>query len=63
MYNIFNILNFCHNVVTTYKYKIACISLQTTTYTNAQVVFIQFTQVSNDFLKFSIMLLIYCLQV
>jgi len=64
MYNIFNILNFCHNVVTKYKYKFACISLQITTYTNTQVVFIQFSQVSNELVFiFSVMLLIYCLQV
>ena len=36
--NIFNILNCCHNVATTYKYKFVHISLQITSYTNTQVV-------------------------
>jgi len=35
-------------IVIMYKYKFACISLQITTYTNTQAVFIQFTQVNND---------------
>jgi len=37
MYNIFSMLNSCHNVVrTTYKYKFGCISLQIAMYTNTQ---------------------------
>ena len=39
MYSIFSILDFCHKVVTTYKYK---------TYTHTPVIFIQFTQVSKN---------------
>jgi len=55
MHGIFSILIFCHNFVTTYKYKFACMLLRITTYANTEVVFIQFTQVSNDsyFLFFS----------
>jgi len=51
-YNILNIPNFCHNVVTTI-YNFACIASYIHKYT---VVFIQFTQVSNYryFLIFSL---------
>jgi len=54
MYTICSILNFCHNIVTMYKYKFACILLKITIYTNIQAVFIQCTQVSNySFLFFT----------
>jgi len=35
LYSIFSVLNFCLNVVTTYKYQFACI----TTYTNSGVAY------------------------